>query len=223
MPEIEVTEVVTRAERDAFIKFPWRIYAQDPVWVPPLIIERKEFLDRAKHPFFEHGAAAFFLARREGEIVGRIGASDDANYNALHQSNVGCFGLFECIDDAAVAQALFGAAGDWLRARGRTEMLGPIDYSTNYLCGLLIDGFTDPPMVLTPYNPPYYEALLSDAGFMKEMDFFAWYLRQPDQAATRLRKLAGALQESATAIFRDSLGGFAEPEEREREPSGNLQ
>src|SRR3954451_18676747 len=94
VPGIEVTKVVSRADRDAFIKFPWRIYAGDPVWVPPLLIERKEFLNREKHPFYQHGDAALFLARSGREIVGRIMASDDPRYNALHKTNIGCFGLF---------------------------------------------------------------------------------------------------------------------------------
>src|SRR5205823_9415079 len=127
---IEITQVDSAAERDAFIKFPWRIYANDPVWVPPLLIERKEFVDRNKHPFYEHGAAALFLVRSGGEIVGRIMASDDPNYNSLHGTNVGCFGLFESIDDQPVADALFEAAADWLRARGRNEIMGPDRKST---------------------------------------------------------------------------------------------
>jgi hypothetical protein len=148
MPEIKISEVTSRGDRDAFIKFPWRIYRDDPAWVPPLIIERKAFLDRKRHPFYQHGDAALFLARRNGEIVGRIMASDDPRYNELHKTNVGCFGLFECIDDRAVAATLFDAAGSWLRARGRSEVIGPIDYSTNYVCGLLINGFEHPPTIL---------------------------------------------------------------------------
>src|SRR3989440_11158006 len=111
MSRIEVSEITSRQKRDEFIKFPWRIYQNDRAWVPPLIIERREFLDRKKHPFYQHGDAALFLARANGAIVGRILASDDRNYNALHQANVGCFGLFESIDDQAVANALFAAAG----------------------------------------------------------------------------------------------------------------
>ncbi|MBA3544211.1 MAG: N-acetyltransferase, partial [Chthoniobacterales bacterium] len=127
MNAIEISEVKTRGERDAFIKFPWEIYRDDPAWVPPLILERKEFLNREKHPFFEHGDAALFLARAGGKIVGRIMASDDPNYNALHQTNVGCFGLFDCVNDPKVAAALFEAASKWLRAKGRDEIMGPID------------------------------------------------------------------------------------------------
>ena len=166
MPQIEVTQVNSPKERDAFIKFPWRIYPNDPAWVPPLLLERKEFLDRKKHPFYEHGDAALFLARSGGEIVGRIMASDDPNYNAHQGTNVGCFGLFESIDDQAVANALFDAAADWLR-RGRDEIMGPIDYSTNYVCALLIDGFRHPPTLLTSHNPPYYRALIEGWDFEK--------------------------------------------------------
>jgi GNAT superfamily N-acetyltransferase len=201
---IEVQEVTTKSERDAFIKFPWRIYATDPVWVPPLILERKEFLDPHKHPFFKHGTAALFLARREGEIVGRIMASDDSNYNQLHQSNVGCFGLFECIDDRAVAAALFEAAAGWLRARGRDEIMGPIDYSTNYVCALLIDGFEHPPMLLTSHNPPYYADLIESWGFRKAMDLFGWWFAQPDRIVRRLRRLAPALRQRRALTVRSA-------------------
>ena len=192
--ELVVSEVTSRAERDAFIKFPWRIYRNDPAWVPPLLIERKAFLDRKKHPFYEHGEAALFLARRGGQIVGRIMASDDPHYNALHGSNVGCFGLFESTNDCAVAAALFTAADAWLRTRGRDETMGPIDYSTNYTCGLLVDGFQHPPTILTSHNPPYYAGLIETAGFEKTMDFFAWWLADPAEAATRLRRLSAALE-----------------------------
>src|SRR3954470_22260840 len=148
---IQVSTVESDADRKTFIDFQWQIYRNDPAWVPPLLIERKAFLDRKKHPFYRHGDAALFLARRDGEIVGCIMASDDPNYNALHETNVGCFGLFESIDDVDVARALFDAAGEWLRQKGRSEVLGPIDYSTNYNCALLIDGFQHPPMILTSH------------------------------------------------------------------------
>src|SRR5713101_765635 len=188
--EIEISEVSSRRDRDAFIKFQWQIYANDPVWVPPLIIERKTFLDRKRHPFYQHGDAALFLARKNGEIVGRIMASDDPNYNSLHQSNVGCFGLFECIDDIDVAAALFQAAEDWLRKKGRTEVMGPIDYSTNYVCGLLIEGFQFAPTILTAHNPPYYRELIEGCGFTKAKDWYAWWFADPAKAVAHLRRFA---------------------------------
>ena len=190
MSDVEISQVSSRRERDVFIKFQWQIYTNDPAWVPPLIIERKRFLDRKRHPFYRHGDAALFLARKHGKIAGRIMASDDPNYNSLHETNVGCFGLFECIDDNEVATALFDAAASWLRNRGRTEMMGPIDYSTNYVCGLLIDGFRFPPTILTAHNPPYYSELIESCAFTKAKDWYAWWFADPEKAAARLRPLA---------------------------------
>ena len=202
MSQIEVSQVTGRKERNAFIKFPWRIYRNDPAWVPPLILERKAFLDRKEHPFYRHGDAALFLARKKGEIVGRIMASNDPNYNSLHQSNVGCFGLFDSIDDRDVAAALFEAAGNWLRKKGRSEMMGPIDYSTNYICGLLIDGFQFPPTILTAHNPPYYRRLIESCGFTKAKDWYAWWFADPSKAVAHLRRLATRFNTRCPAVIR---------------------
>jgi GNAT superfamily N-acetyltransferase len=194
MSSLEVVRVESRRERDAFIKFPWRIYRDDLAWVPPLIIERKAFLDRKQHPFYRHGDAELFLARRNGEVVGRIMASDDPNYNCYHHTNIGCFGLFDCIEDDQVAATLFSRAEEWLAARGRDEVMGPIDYSTNYVCGLLIDGFQHPPTLLTSHNPPYYRRLIEGYGFKKVIDFYAWWFSDAALATARLRKLRKRLQ-----------------------------
>jgi GNAT superfamily N-acetyltransferase len=189
---VQISKASSRRDRDDFIKFPWRIYRNDPVWVPPLIIERRAFLNRKKHPFYLHGDAELFLARRNGEIVGRIIASDDPRYNSLHRTNVGCFGLFESIDDLDVAIALFRAAEEWLLAKGRNEIMGPIDYSTNYVCGLLIDGFQHPPTVLTAHNPPYYARLIEACGFEKSKDWYAWWFDPDNAPVSRLRRLVDA-------------------------------
>ena len=202
MPKIELSEVTSRPERKSFIKFPWQVYSNDPAWVPPLIIERKAFLDRKRHPFYKHGDAALFLARKKGEIVGRIMASDDPNYNSVHQSNVGSFGLFESIDDRDVAAALFEAAASWLRKKGRTEIMGPIDYSTNYVCGLLIDGFQFSPTILTAHNPPYYQHLIESCGFAKAKDWYAWWFADPAKAAARLRPLAKRFRKRCPVTIR---------------------
>jgi GNAT superfamily N-acetyltransferase len=199
---IEISTVKSRVDRDAFIKFPWRIYKNDPAWVPPLIIERRAFLNRKKHPFYRHGDAELFLARRDGEIVGRIMASDDPNYNSLHETNAGCFGLFECIDNDEVAGALLGVAEKWLRSRGRTEIMGPIDYSTNYECGLLIDGFQYPPTLLTSHHPAFYRSLIEGRAFKRVIDFYAWWFTDPTLAATRLRELKKRLQSRANFAIR---------------------
>ena len=202
MLNIEVSEVTSRCDRDAFIKFQWQIYPDDPAWVPPLIIERKAFLDRKHHPFYRHGDAALFLARKNGKIAGRIMASDDPNYNSLHETNLGCFGLFECIDDHEVAAVLFDAAASWLRNKGHTEMMGPIDYSTNYVCGLLIDGFRFPPTILTAHNPPYYRELIESYGFTKAKDWYAWWFAEPLKAVMHLRRLATRLKTRGPVTIR---------------------
>jgi GNAT superfamily N-acetyltransferase len=214
---IQIAEVSSEREREAFIKFPWRIYRNDPAWVPPLLMERKAFLDRKHHPFYEHGDAALFLARKNGQIVGRIMASDDPNYNSVHQSNVGCFGLFECFDDREVAVALFAAAEDWLRKRGRTEIMGPIDYSTNYVCGLLIDGFEHAPMLLTSHNRPYYAALIENCGFEKAKDWYAWWISEFPEPANRLRRIATARARRQSFTIRPiNMRKIAEESERIR-------
>jgi len=216
--EIEVSEVRSRWDRDAFIKFQWRIYKNDPAWVPPLIIERKAFLNRKRHPFYKHGDAALFLARENGEIAGRIMVSDDPNYNSLHQSNIGCFGLFECVDNRNVATALFQAAAGWLRKKGRTEMMGPIDYSTNYVCGLLIEGFQFAPTILTAHNPPYYRELIESCGFAKAKDWYAWWFADPAKAAARLRLVTERLRKRLPAIIRPgNLKNIREESRRLRE------
>jgi GNAT superfamily N-acetyltransferase len=172
---VQIREVKTRFDLDSFIEFPFRIYAADKNWAPPLNVEVKAFLDRKKHPFYLHGEATQYLAYREGQVVGRILVSDDPHYNAEHGTNQGAFGMFECIDDQRVANALLNAAADWLRRRGRTEMMGPIDYSTNYPCGLLIDGFDTPQRVMMNHNPTYYAKLFEGWRLWKAKDLYAWW------------------------------------------------
>jgi GNAT superfamily N-acetyltransferase len=182
---VEVREVRTSRDIDAFVRFPWRIYAGDPHWVPPLILERKEFIDPRKHPFYLHGMAAQFLAYRNGECVGRILASDDPRFNQEHGTNCGCFGMFESVDDQAVAHALLDAAAGWLKARGRNQVLGPADYSTNYECGLLVSGFDTPPRIMMNHNPPYYAALLESWGLTKAKDLYSWWFDRSSDLAER--------------------------------------
>jgi len=191
-PMLEIVEANTAALRRVFIDVPWRIQAGDPAWVPPLKHEVARFISH-RHPFFEHGDATFFVAMRGGEPVGRISVSDDPRCNGAHATNIGCFGMFECIDDQNVADALLQTAAQWLAERGRTSMMGPIDYSTNYPCGLLIDGFDTPPKVMMNHNPPYYRTLIERAGLSKAKDLYAWWFDQDgplEQIAPRLDQLA---------------------------------
>jgi GNAT superfamily N-acetyltransferase len=157
-----------------FIELPYTLYRDNPFWVPPLRIAVKELLDRAKHPFYANAAAEFFLARREGRVVGRIAAIVDRNHNKFHEENAGFFGFFESTDDPEVAAALLGAAREWVFARGAGLLRGPVNPSTNYECGLLVDGFESHPMVMMTYNPPYYPALMEKVGLRKAKDLNAY-------------------------------------------------
>jgi GNAT superfamily N-acetyltransferase len=191
--EVVVRPISSPAEKKAFVRFAKEIYQNDSAWAEPLEIERLEFIDPKRHPFYTHGVAQLFLAKRGDKIVGRIMASDDPHYNAEHGSNIGCFGLFEAIDDPAVARALLDAAKHWLLARGRTDMLGPIEYSTNYSCGLLIDGFDTPPRVMMNHNPRYYLGLLESYGLEKAKDLYSWWFDDRLDMLAKWRKRADRL------------------------------
>jgi len=184
---LEIREVKSPPDLDQFIRVPWSIYEDDPHWIPPLIIDVKEFLDRRKHPFYLHGDATQFVAFRNGQALGRILTSEDPRYNAQRGTNVGCFGMFECINDNETAHALLDTAAAWLRSRGRTEIRGPIDYSTNYPCGLLVDGFDTPPRVMMNHNRIYYPALLESWGLTKARDLYAWWFVDPYDLVQRWR------------------------------------
>jgi GNAT superfamily N-acetyltransferase len=202
LESLEIIEVHDRRERDQFVKVPWAIYQGDPQWVPPLLLERKEFLNPRKHPFFLHGAATLFLALRGGRPVGRILVSDDPRYNEIHGANVGCFGMFETTDDCRVAHGLLDAAAGWLRDRGRTQMMGPIDYSTNYSCGLLIDGFDTPPRIFMNHNPPYYAALLESWGLAKAKDLYGWWFVIDDYLIKKFARLAARIRRQGNVQLR---------------------
>jgi GNAT superfamily N-acetyltransferase len=179
---VEIRPVRSRGELKRFIRLPWRIYRNEPHWVPPLVYERRRFLDRRKNPFFTHGEAEYFLAWRDGEVVGRITAQIDRDFNAFHGNEWGMFGFFESEDDPAVAQALLDAADGWLRERGRDRMVGPMDFTMNDESGIVIDGFERPPMIKQPYHPRYYQALVEGAGGMeKAQDLLMWNLEVTDR------------------------------------------
>ena len=174
---VDVRPVDGRRDLDAFIKLPWRLYRNEPNWVPPLLMDVRKRLDRERNPFFAHASAEYFLAHRDGRLVGRVTAQVDRNLNEFQGNDWGLFGFFECEDDTEAAIALLRAAEDWLRERGRGRMVGPMDFTTNDECGVLIDGHERPPIILTPWTHRYYPAMLEGAGLRKGMDTLMWELR----------------------------------------------
>jgi len=178
-----------------FLDFPYRLYRRDPHWVPPLRIAQKELFDFKKHPFHQHARVQCFLARRNGQIAGRIAAILDPNYNRFHSEDAGFFGFFESVEDQDVAGALLDAARDWLRKHGASVVRGPVNPSTNYECGMLVEGFDSDPCVMMPYNPRYYPQLLAAAGLRKARDLYAYYLavdRMEPKKVNRVAALATA-------------------------------
>jgi GNAT superfamily N-acetyltransferase len=178
---VEVRPVHSRADLMRFIKLPWRLYRNSPRWVPPLISERKHHLDRERNPFFAHAEAEYFLAWREGQPVGRITAHVDHRFNEFQKNDWGLFGFFEAEDDPEIANALLSRAEGWLRERGRDNMVGPMDFSMNHECGLLVEGHERPPQILENWHHPYYAGLIEGYGLRKVMDLYKWELRIGDR------------------------------------------
>ncbi len=176
MSDLTVRPVAGRRELREFILLPFRLYEGVEQWVPPLISERKRHLDRRNNPFFDHAEAEYFLARRGDRIVGRISAQVDRRFNEIHGNDWGQFGFFECENDPEVAVALLDSARDWLRERGRDHMIGPLDFSTNHECGLLVEGYELRPQILENWHHPYYRELLEGRGLVKAMDLYKWSL-----------------------------------------------
>jgi hypothetical protein len=177
MGSVTIRPVRTRRELKRFVKVPFAIHRDHPQWVPPLIFERMQFLNRKKNPWFEHGEAEYFLAERDGEAVGRISAHIDFRWDEFQGGNDAMFGFFETIEDAEVVRALIGAASEWARAKGRERLLGPMDFTTNDELGILIEGFEQRPMILENWHPPYYRELLEAEGMGKAMDLLMWELQ----------------------------------------------
>jgi GNAT superfamily N-acetyltransferase len=173
---VEIRRVASRRDRNEFVNLPYRLYSGESNWVPPLRFERKRIIDPRRNPFFEHADVELFLARRDGRVVGRISAHVDRNLNEFQDNRWGLFGFFECEDDPEAARGLLDAADAWLRERGRDRMVGPMDFTTNDECGLLVEGHDLVPIILTPWQFPYYQRLFDEAGLTKAMDTLMWNL-----------------------------------------------
>lgn len=204
MNEILVKPVRTWRDRRNFMQLAWTLYRGDVNWVPPLRDNFKRLVGWKRHPFQEIAEIETFVAQRDGQTVGRIAAIVNREHNRIHQENRGFFGFFECVDDPAVAQALFAAARAWLAVRGIRDVRGPCNPSMNYECGLLIDGFDTPPTFMMTYNHPYYAALIEGCGFRKTHDLYAYLgnMSQLPDAQKKLQHLIEAATERSGAHIR---------------------
>jgi GNAT superfamily N-acetyltransferase len=181
---LEVRPVSSRADLMRFIRLPWRIHRSHERWIPPLVWERKQFLDKKKNPYFEHAEADYFIAWRGKDPVGRITAMVDRQFNDYHDWKWGTFGFFECLDDPEAAKALVETADRWVRERGCDRLVGPMDFTMNDEVGILIEGFDLRPMLKQPWHPPYYQGLMEDgAGLTKAQDLLMWNLEVSDRSS----------------------------------------
>jgi GNAT superfamily N-acetyltransferase len=195
---IEVSVVAGKGELNQFVELPFELYRDDPHWVPPLRMAVKELLDREKHPFYANAQAEFFIARQDGRVKGRIAAIIDRNHNRFHNEEAGFFGFFESVDDPAVARLLLERAKAWTAERGARVFRGPVNPSTNYECGMLVEGFERDPMVMMTYNARYYPGLMEGIGLTKAMDLYAYLsnansidMRKIDRVASKATATKG--------------------------------
>ena len=166
-----------RQDVNAFIDLPFRLYAGNPCWVPPLIMEMRGVLNPRKHAFYQHGAAAFYLALDDdGQPLGRLAVLDNRAYNDYNREKTAFFTFFESREDPAISEGLFKAAFAWARARGLTEMHGPKGFTALDGMGLLVKGFEHRAALGQAYNPPYYDALLKSLGFETEREVVSGHL-----------------------------------------------
>jgi GNAT superfamily N-acetyltransferase len=185
-----------------FLKLPARIHRGNPCWVNPLLVERREFFDRRKNPFFNHADVALYLAYKDGVPVGRISAHISHTHNEYHQEKTGFFGFFETIDDYAVAESLLQTAVDWVREKGMERARGPMNFTTNHETGLLVDGFDRPPVIMMSYNPKYYPEFFERFGLAKAMDLYAYYGTARQQIPERVTRVIERVKKRSRCTIR---------------------
>ncbi|MCC5940281.1 MAG: GNAT family N-acetyltransferase [Balneolaceae bacterium] len=174
----QITFVTTKDEKKSFVHFPYNHYKDDQFWVAPLLIEQKKLLNPEKNPFFNNAEIAFFNATLNDKPAGRIAAIIDHRYNRYHNTKTGFFGFFESVDKVETSDLLFKVAEDWLREQGMEQVLGPANPGMMDEIGVLVEGFDKYPSILMPYNKPYYDKLITNAGYQKEMDLLTYLVTQ---------------------------------------------
>jgi GNAT superfamily N-acetyltransferase len=192
-----------------FLNLPFKLYTDDPYWVPPLLREIREQFSH-KNPFFRHAEVIPFIARRDGEVVARIVAIKNDAHIDFTGEKAGFFGFFECINDPSVCNALIERVKEWLRDKGLHTMRGPMNFSTNEECGLLIDGFDEPPMIMMPYNHPYYKTLLEGCGLRKAKDLFAYIIDIPERLPEKIYRVAEVARRNGLRARPIDMGRFRE-------------
>lgn len=180
MIEILKLDKSNKKQLTEFIDFPHDLYANDPLYVPMIFMEQEALLNPKKSPFFKHSTADYFLAKKDGQIVGRIAAIRNNNHIAFTGKQEGFFGFFDVINDYEAAKKLLDTAAEWLRTEGLTNVIGPANFSTNETVGLLVENFDEPSFIMNTYNSKYYADILDKYGFTKYTDLLCWELMTAD-------------------------------------------
>lgn len=196
---MKIIEVKTKSDLNAFIKFPLELYINDSLYVPQLTKDMKAYFSQ-KNPFFKHADVKFFLALKNGKISGRITSIINHQHIELQNEKAGFFGFFECINDHEVSDALLNKAQDELKAQGMDIMRGPMNFSTNEECGFLIEGFDSPPMLMTPYNFPYYNELMNAYGMVKSKDLYAFIYETQEELPEKVLRVASMAEKKGITI-----------------------
>lgn len=200
--QLEIIPVNNNKLWSSFVKLPYRFYKNNVNWVPPLISEQKTLLNPLKHPFYEHAKSEFFLAMRNNRLVGRIAALIDEKHNVIHREKMGFFGFFLSENNTETSSGLLSAAADWVKTRGMKKFRGPVNPCQNEDCGLLIDNFESPPVIMMPYNPPYFAELFEHFGLKKVMDLYAYYIEGKRKPPEKLIRVAEVVRKRENLIVR---------------------
>lgn len=202
MSKVVVRPVKTDADLKRFIQLPFRLYQNDPYWVPPLIQDCKKTLTPGKNPFWTHAERELFLAERGGTVVGRICATVDRNYNEYRRSTIGFFGFFECVDDPEISRALFAAAANFARKKGMNCLYGPANPALNDEVGLLVEPFHGSPYIKMSYNPSYYPRLFEQCGLTKVKDLYAYSVPLNQPVPEKVQRVIEALKHKPGLVVR---------------------
>ena len=202
MADLEIIAVQDKRSLEAFIDLPYRLYRHHPYWVPPLRMAQKELLNTQKHPFYANAEIQCFLARRDGQICGRVAAIVDRNFNAYWKEQAGAFGFFEAVDDVEVARAMMEGARQWLRERGIEVIRGPFNPSTNYECGMLVEGFDSSPQIMMTYNSPSYPRMMEALGLRKCKDLLAYYSTFGEVVSAKVERVADRAASNQGVVIR---------------------
>jgi hypothetical protein len=193
---MKIYPVESRHDLNAFIELPYKVYSDDPVWIPPLRDEQRKQFDPKHNPFLIHCDWQLFLLKDEGEVIGRIAAFVDNLAVEFWEERIGLFGYFECIQDKEAARLLLEAAQNWLRVSGCSHMRGPWSFVSQEW-GMVVEGFVPSPVLMAPYNPPFYNDFLTDFGMRKVKDLLCWYISIAEgyEIPERILKLTDAVTE----------------------------